>query len=1155
MRNVGLMRVYKTRVHSSIKKRSKIQIALEYMIVFSFVLIIFAFLFALIATQRAEVISQQLFSQEQLLAQDIATQINNAVSGGNDYSAAVPISTEIGTTPIQVFITSTGTVLVNASIGKQIIQAVAYTQAKSISTNPLFAKGANIYQLPIANGTIALQNSFGTICIDYQCPTTSNLASRISLSTEVVHVAQFNGQSSYIYGSLTGYFGGNNPLTAVAWAYISPSGNGPIFGVTSCPPGGCWNMPFLSESGLTVFGWIWGVNSNNPISYTVENPGWYMLAITYNPSGSGTENFYVDGQLVGSASGQYSPSGTTDYWTTYIGGAKPGGVNDYYNSLIANVQAFATNLTSSQIQALYQEGIGGAPIDLQHLVGWWPLNGNANDYSGNGNNGVIHGPLLFPTVAELFAKVTNQAGQAVSKDIVGFATSLGTFGATGQEYTNYTNSNGIAIAFLNQNQTTGTALVKATAYNGNTSLTGKLVGWWPLNFGQGTTAFDLSGNNNNGKFYNGAYWSLPNYVAQFNGSYMGTSYSSTSYITATVGNIIGGTNYPFTVTLWVKPAYNQTTSHSWTIPFLSFNNYQAFGFLWNGAGLVLHRCTSADTEGYVPGMTPQTVFNNQWHFVAVSVNYPNYYWQFDSQNYTDTNSNSYTGGNNIVIGAQIMQCDGNNFTGQIADVQIYNTSLTPAQIEQIYSEGLAAPPVQTSNLVAWYPLDGNANEYQHGYNGSLTGPVSFVSTSNIKQVNTNASSLLAAQFNGAGANVTIKSSHPLLTGDQATMAVWAYWNSGQHISGSCCGSRQEILGADSSPGYEINPIIAVNDSGTDEAETWVCTTSSCWPEAKSQAHSITPGKWYFLVSRYNGSSLSLWINGVQVASTGVSGNLALQGNGNYTYIASRSNTGSYFNGKVANAQLYNTSLSAAQIQQLYQEGIGGAPIDLQHLVGWWPLNGNANDYSGNGNNGTTNNVIFTNTYTNKPYLLSSLSGYGALFNGQSSYASIPYNHLLVPSNKITVVAWIYPRGPIVGYPTIVSATNGAYTLQECEPGEVNGVSITFWINGNGDGNTCSSIANAKYNQWYMTAITYDGTTANQYQNGALVYSQNFATTMSSTSPIYVGKYPSASNGEWNGSIANVQIYNASLSAQQIQQLYNNQMPPSANASIPLSWSP
>jgi len=172
-----------------------------------------------------------------------------------------------------------------------------------------------------------------------------------------------------------------------------------------------------------------------------------------------------------------------------------------------------------------------------------------------------------------------------------------------------------------------------------------------------------------------------------------------------------------------------------------------------------------------------------------------------------------------------------------------------------------------------------------------------------------------------GANVTIKSSHPLLTGNQATIAVWAYWNSGQHIFGSCCWSRQEILGEDSAPGYEMNPIISFNDSGTNEAVTWVCISGSCWVEAESEANSITLGKWYFLVSRYNGSSLSLWINGVQVASTGVSGSLTLMGNGDHTYIASRSNTGSYFNGKVANVQLYNTSLSANEIQALYLEGI------------------------------------------------------------------------------------------------------------------------------------------------------------------------------------------------------------------------------------------
>ena len=43
--------------------------------------------------------------------------------------------------------------------------------------------------------------------------------------------------------------------------------------------------------------------------------------------------------------------------------------------------------------------------------------------------------------------------------------------------------------------------------------------------------------------------------------------------------------------------------------------------------------------------------------------------------------------------------------------------------------------------------------------------------------------------------------------------------------------------------------------------------------------------------------------------------------------------------------------------------MGGAPIDLQNLVGWWPLNGNPNDYSGNGNDGTASNVNYISAWT------------------------------------------------------------------------------------------------------------------------------------------------------------------------------------------------
>ncbi len=126
---------------------------------------------------------------------------------------------------------------------------------------------------------------------------------------------------------------------------------------------------------------------------------------------------------------------------------------------------------------------------------------------------------------------------------------------------------------------------------------------------------------------------------------------------------------------------------------------------------------------------------------------------------------------------------------------------------------------------------------------------------------------------------------------------------------------------------------------------------------------IQRNKWYnvALVSVPNDGNViyEMYVDGVDVW---VTGSLSLPIPPQQYMLIGNDNSGRVFDGQIANVQLYNTSLDANSIMALYQEGIGGAPIDLQNLVGWWPLNGNANDYSGNGNNGVPTNVVYTSSW-------------------------------------------------------------------------------------------------------------------------------------------------------------------------------------------------
>jgi len=74
-------------------------------------------------------------------------------------------------------------------------------------------------------------------------------------------------------------------------------------------------------------------------------------------------------------------------------------------------------------------------------------------------------------------------------------------------------------------------------------------------------------------------------------------------------------------------------------------------------------------------------------------------------------------------------------------------------------------------------------------------------------------------------------------------------------------------------------------------------------------------------------------------------------------------------------------------------------VPANGLVGWWPFNGNANDESGNGNDGVVNGATLTTDRfgaSNKAYS----------FDGVSNFINIPFSNSLDITGSITLSSWL-----------------------------------------------------------------------------------------------------------------------------------------------------
>ena len=195
-------------------------------------------------------------------------------------------------------------------------------------------------------------------------------------------VARING--GWIYVGNSNNMNLNYTVTVTAWVYYLTNTSGNIF-----EWGGCNRQYQLTTAGGDL---IWGVNSltsgYQQASAGIPTGKWFFVVGLYVP---GWACISINGYVWKNCAYPVNAPLVSNPWS----GAGIGSFCSGFDGYIANVQLYNTGLSYNQIQALYKEGIGGDPIDLQNLVGWWPLNGNANDYSGNGNTQEMGGYVTF----------------------------------------------------------------------------------------------------------------------------------------------------------------------------------------------------------------------------------------------------------------------------------------------------------------------------------------------------------------------------------------------------------------------------------------------------------------------------------------------------------------------------------------------------------------------------------------------------------------------------------------------------------------------------------------------------------------------------------------------------------------------------------------
>ena len=205
-------------------------------------------------------------------------------------------------------------------------------------------------------------------------------------------------------------------------------------------------------------------------------------------------------------------------------------------------------------------------------------------------------------------------------------------------------------------------------------------------------------------------------------------------------------------------------------------------------------------------------------------------------------------------------------------------------------------------------------------------------------------------------------------------------------------------------------------------------------------------------------------------------------------------------------------------------------VPTDGLVGWWPFNGNANDESGNGNNGTVNGATLSSDRIGN-------SNQAYSFDGVDDYIISNGGNQFVNQNQ-TISFWINFNnvnsftGTLITLGSNSSCLWGPY-YNNFQPGIGNGTGL-------GCGGSFNGVSHSLNNNiWNNLIIVTNGSLNSFFVDGIFIGSNtNSNGGGCSNSNLYFGVDIFSVAEYFNGKIDDIGIWNRAITQQEITDLYN-----------------